>query len=166
MPSAATPTPNPLPVSDPVPKGREHTAPVTTVDAEVIVQADASEAKPTPLTTIDWPSVLTDGEIAINGFTVKVDVPLSTPHVTVIVYGPLPAPPGPFPTLKKPCTVKGGSLKTWAMALPASIGIPPGPLPVIEQIVPAAAVAPVAPTTIPSPDLPEATLKLTARSAP
>lgn len=79
---------------------------------ELRVQLVASEAKPTPLTATDARvAEPTEGVTATNGFTVKLAVPLSAPHVRVTVTGPLPGGAAPFPTKKVPNAFKlGGTM--------------------------------------------------------
>jgi len=136
---------------------------VTTTDPPTVQAPLASEAKPTPVKLISSPAVPIRGERVTRGFTVKVVEPLSGPQVTVMVYVPLAGAPGPLPTVKIPCPVSGGSLKTSTMGL--LTGIPPGPLPVTEQTVPAGAVVILVRTVTTSPATPDVGVRVIVRTA-
>ena len=117
-----------------------------------MVHDAASEAKPTPVTTIFRLADPTGGVKLMDGRTRNGAVPLSEPpgmgHVTVIVYTPPPGAPGPFPTLNDPYAVP---LNTLAVASVTILAV----VVVIVQLVQSAAEVPVALTSVMFPYLPD-----------
>jgi len=134
------------------------------VPLSTMLQFVASDAKPFPERAIiflampigDDPG---EGKYA-RGRTVKLDEPESVTgppegQLTVTVYAAPPTPPATSATLNVPRTVP-----PLAIARALVTGVP-----VIEQSVPSATVAPVAVTSIATPGVPNAWLKVTTRAA-